>query len=586
MAHPSFGQFREVVLHDSEYYHRPGELYLPVNYAYRELHSGRADSLAGYELGPEPPHAHGPDVLMVSFTGAEAEFFCSIGWPLDSPLLDLRVVGIHQTNFAIPREDPDTKKKRPPPPRSLIQFLRANGIKDGNEAYKKAIRDRIIQGPPYTEKEHAGFKLYNADDIKLLGLLMDVLVPRIGNFRQMLEFGEYVKFCAEMFARGFPSDPWAAPLLRDIETRRALRLRAVSDTSLTHGLYQGPSLNQTMMREFLLRHREIKAWRTTRKGTLGTKHSDFEMLENLHPQFRGIADAHKTVKQLHELQLFPGADERFRAQIWPFSTITGRAAPDGSAYPFLLMPRPSTAMIYLDFSGMEFGVAAGLSQAPLMLADYHGEPYLKLPILAGWVPPSATKHTHRNEREAFKPMILAMQYGGGASLIAGRLGKTGTESQRLVDLHHDRYSGYWDWSDRQCQRAFDAGELVAPDGWRCGIDSRTNPFTVRNWLIQAYSAALFRYAGLLMRKLNLPVIAPVHDAYLLECNLADLARVKALAIECLERASRRFLHGLTLRVDPKVIMPGERFTDSRGKLTWDFVEQSLREMEEQRRHAG
>jgi hypothetical protein len=285
VAHPFFDRYREVVLADSEFVPRPGELYRPVCYAWKELRSGRTGSLADYELSPEPPHAHGPDVLIISFTGAEAEFFQSIGWPFDSALLDLRVVGICETNFAYRREDPKRKK----PPRSLIQFLRVNGIKDGNESRKDRIRKRIIQGPPYTGTEYEEFKLYCFDDVLRLEQLMEVLVPRIRNFAQMLQFGEYVKFTAEMFRRGFPSDPWAAPLLRDLEIRKALRLRAVSNTSLTHGLYQGASLTQAMMKEFLLRHREIKHWRQTKGGDLGTKHSDFLLLEDLHPKFRGIA---------------------------------------------------------------------------------------------------------------------------------------------------------------------------------------------------------------------------------------------------------------------------------------------------------
>jgi len=55
---------------------------------------------------------------------------------------------------------------------------------------------------------------------------------------------------------------------------------------------------------------------------------------------------------------------------------------------------------------------------------------------------------------------------------------------------------------------------------------------------------------------------------------------QARAVRCLERASRRFLHGFTLRVDPKIIREGERFIDLRGEKTWAFVERTLQELEE------
>jgi hypothetical protein len=578
-----FDRYREIVLGDTEFVSRPGELYQPVCVAFKELRSGRIGSLADSELGPVPPHAHGADVLFVGFTGAEPEFYHSIGWPFDSAFLDLRVVGIHQTNFAYRRGDPKREKL----PRSLIQFLRANGIKDGDEALKDALRKRIIQGPPYTPEEYAQFKRYCFADVLLLELLLNVLLPRIGNFAQALLFGEFVKFAAEIFARGIPADPWAAGLLRNAETRKALRLRAVSDTSLTHGLYEGATLSQLQLREFLVRH-NIRNWRRTRTGILGTKDRDFALLEAQRPEeFAGLADAHKTVKNLHELQLIAGQDGRYRTPLWPFSTITGRAAPNGAAYPFTvpswcrftLMPQPGKALLYLDFSSMEFGVAAGLSRTPAMLADYATEPYLVLPIETGLLPRTATKHTHGRERDRWKPMVLATQYGGGEALLARRLDLSLSQARSVVHLHRDRYAGYWEWSDRKLQRAFEDGELVARDGWRCGVNTFSSIFTARNWLIQANSAALFRYAGLLMRSLHLPVIALVHDAMLVECELDQRKRVGALAVECLERASRRFLHGLTLRVDVKTVLPGERFADGRGAKTWSFVERSLRELE-------
>jgi hypothetical protein len=111
VAHP-FDRYREIVLGDTEFLSQPGELYLPVCVAFKELRSGRVGSLADYELGPSPPHAHGSDVLFVGFTGAEPEFYQSIGWPFDTDFLDLRVVGIHQTNFAYRRGDP--KRRRSP----------------------------------------------------------------------------------------------------------------------------------------------------------------------------------------------------------------------------------------------------------------------------------------------------------------------------------------------------------------------------------------------------------------------------------------------------------------------------------------
>jgi len=276
---------------------------------------------------------------------------------------------------------------------------------------------------------------------------------------------------------------------------------------------------------------------------------------------------------LHEFELAAGADDRCRTPIWAFSTITGRMAPNGSAYPFttpawtrnLITPHRSTALAYLDFASMEFGVAAGLSHCPAMVADYaHGDPYLGLGIAARLAPPEATTRTHGPFRERLKPMVLAIQYSGGAGLVARRLGIDQRAGTRLVELHHQKYAGYWEWSDRRLYAAFADGRLATLDGWQCRVTSRTSEFSARNWLIQANSAGIFRYAGIMARRLGIRICAIVHDALLIEAPADRIEEEIARATMCLERASRMFLHDLVLRVDAKIIREGERFADKRG----------------------
>lgn len=474
------------------------------------------------------------------------------------------------------------------PPRSLIDILKSKGIRDGDAGLKHAMRQRIIAGGPFTDDERAAILAYCQSDVSLLARLFEVMMPDIaGHLEQALQRGEYVKATAKMFVRGIPADPWTESRLRHPEKRQAIRLRAVSNESLTGGLYAGTALQQAKLREFVVRHR-IKSWRVTQTGQLGTAQRDFRALAEQRSEFADLPDIAKTVSQLHELQLVAGRDGRYRTPIWAFSTITSRMAPNGAAFPFTapswvrftITPEVGRVLIYIDFSSMEFGVAAGLSQDATMIADYAAEPYLVLPILAGLLPAHANKQSHRAERDRYKPMILAVQYGGGAGLLAHRLDLTRPQAQRLVDLHHDRYAGYWDWSDRRLQRAFDDGELVAKDGWRCGVNSRTPIFTARNWLIQCNAAGIFRYATLLMANVfDLPVVAPVHDAVLIDTTEREAERVAARAMMCLERAARRFLCGLELRVEVKRISHGERFEDARGERTWRFVERSLRELE-------
>jgi DNA polymerase I-like protein with 3'-5' exonuclease and polymerase domains len=385
-----------------------------------------------------------------------------------------------------------------------------------------------------------------------------------------------------------PFDRWAIARLRQREIRQALRLRLVSDQSLTFGLYEGATLKRALLSEFALRHQ--LPWARTATGQLSTKAEAFERIAKDHPEFAGLAEIQKTLSVLHELELTAGADGRCRTPIWAFSTITGRMAPNGSAYPFttpawtrnLITPHPGTALAYLDFSSMEFGAAAGLSRCEAMIASYlEGDPYLGLGIKAGIAPAEATPKTHPAIRDRLKPVTLAAQYGGGVALAARRLGVDGRRAQRFIDLHHSEYAGYWEWSDRKLYAAYAEGQLVSRDGWQCRAGSRTSEFTARNWLVQANSAGIFRYAGLMARRLGIMICAVVHDALLIEAPADRIEEEVARATMCLERASGMFLHGLVLRVDTKIIHEGERFSDKRGTKIWSYVERTLRELPEE-----
>jgi hypothetical protein len=89
------------------------------------------------------------------------------------------------------------------------------------------------------------------------------------------------------------------------------------------------------MREFLVRHK-VKGWRRTTKGR-GTSGKDFQRLEEQRPEFT----ASPTLIKANYMN-----------------------------YSYTLMPAAGSVLAYLDFGSMEFGVAAGLSQAPATLADY------------------------------------------------------------------------------------------------------------------------------------------------------------------------------------------------------------------------
>jgi DNA polymerase-1 len=573
----ALSRFDEIVFADTEFIPRPSEKPDPVAVCAKELRSGRTFTLFADELGPTPPYRIDDRALFVSFAAAaELETHLALSWPLPANVLDLRVEHIIQTNAAAKNRDGSSKKQ----PRSLLDVLRSYKIPDGDAKVKADTVVRILQGHPFNAEERARILRYCFSDALALEPLFRILVARIANIDQALRRGEYVALTAEICDFGIPFDPLAMQWLGRRDIRQLLRLRLVSDEKLTQGIYDDKgSLKQKLLKEFVIRHG--LDWPTVGpegKKRLSTKDEIFEELAKVHPEFGNLAEIKKTLSMLREFELAIGRDGRCRTPIWGFSTITSRMAPNGSAYPFttaawtrnLITPQPGTALVYLDFSSMEFGVAAGLSRCRAMIEAYErGDPYVGLRDRAG---------LSFIARDRIKPIVLSLQYGGGVLLIMGRLGVSRQQAQRLRDLHHRDFAGYWRWSDNQILKAYSEGRLIARDGWRCRVNSRTSEFTVRNWLIQANAAAIFRYAGLMTRRIGLRICAVVHDAILIEVPADRIEVDTARAVDCLERASRMFLYGLTLRADAKVIREGERFADERGIKVWAHVERTLAEL--------
>ena len=123
---------------------------------------------------------------------------------------------------------------------------------------------------------------------------------------------------------------------------------------------------------------------------------------------------------MRKVKLAVGADGRNRTVLWPFQSKTSRTQPKASQWifspavwlRFLIKPGPGRAVAYVDWSSMEFMIAACLSGDPVMLAFYlSGDPYLSFAKRVGAAPRDATKRTHEPLRDRYKVGLLAIQYG-------------------------------------------------------------------------------------------------------------------------------------------------------------------------------
>jgi hypothetical protein len=319
----------------------------------------------------------------------------------------------------------------------------------------------------------------------------------------------------------------------------------------------------------------------------------FEDMSKGQPQLEGLRQLRHTRDKMRKIKLAVGADGRNRMVLWPFKAKTSRTQPKASQWIFspavwlrsLIKPGPGMAVAYIDYSSMEFLIAAVLSDGHCgptnaMLDMYRsGDPYLSFAKRVGAVPSSATKKSHADVRDKYKVMLLATQYGMSAETLAGRLGVSTFEAHEMLNQHRELFAQYWKWSDDWLAHSLQTGVMRTAFGWKYHIgivETMVNARSIRNWPVQATGADILRISCILAARHGIKILAPVHDAVLIEAPLARIEADVVLMQEIMRRASRVVLNSDAsgtheLRTDAKIIRYPDRYSDKRGEDIWAYV---------------
>jgi hypothetical protein len=585
-------RYEEVWLFDFEFVSQPGERPNVVCLAVRELRSGQTLRLWRDELGEQPPYRIDDGALFVSFV-ANAECAChlALGWPLPANVLDLSPVFRNLTNG---RATPEGK--------GLVGAQRYFGLDTLDTKHKEAMQKRVMRGWPFTPEEREQILTYCASDTDALGRLLPFLLKEMDeiDLRVALYHGEFAAVSALMEHHGVPIDMGIYPQLADETVWNALRDAMVPVIDAKYGVYvRGADGDWHFNRDRfagLLKREGIDGWPRLESGELSLKRKVFEDMTKGHPQLEDLRQLRHVRDKMRKIKLAVGADGRNRTVLWPFKAKTSRTQPKASFWIFspavwlraLIKPEPGAAIAYVDYSAMEFLIAAVLSDGHCgptnnMLEMYQtGDPYLSFAKRVGAVPSTATKETHAEVRDRYKVMLLATQYGMAAQTLAGRLGVSTFEAQEMLNQHRDLCAQYWKWSDDWVAHALQTGVVQTAFGWQyqIGLLEPVNTRSLRNWPIQSAGADILRIACILAARRGIKVVAPVHDAVLIEAPVEHIEADVSLMREIMRRASRIVLNKDTsgtheLRTDYKIVRYPDRYRDKRGAEIWDHVTKHL-----------
>jgi DNA polymerase-1 len=446
--------YEEIWLRDFEFISRPGERPDVVCLVAHELRSGQTLRLWRDKLNERPPYRTDSKVLLVSFA-ATAECAChlALGWPLPANELDLSPAFRNLVNGRLTPEG-----------KGLLGALRYFGFSNTDQKLKDAMRARIIQGWPFTPEEQQRILNYCAGDVDDLLRLLTRMLPEI-DLRTALHWGEFAAASALMEHRGVPIDMAVFSQLTDPATWRAVRDAMVPTIDAQYGVYVRNAaadwaFNMECFTAYLTRAGILGDWPRLASGKLDMRRKTFDSMSKGWPQLEDLRQLRFTRDKLRKIKLAVGTDGRNRTVLWPFKAKTSRTQRKAAQWIFspavwlrsLIKPEPGMAVAYIDYSSMEFLIAASLSDrhcGPVnnMLDMYRsGDPYMAFAKRVGAIPEHITKQTLGNYevvRERYKVMLLAVQYGMMVETLAARLGISTFEAHEMLAQHHELFAQYW-----------------------------------------------------------------------------------------------------------------------------------------------
>jgi hypothetical protein len=573
--------FREVWLADFEFRQPHGERPAPLCLVAREWRSGRLLRLWQDELAAlaGPPFPISQDALFVAYyASAELGCFLALDWPMPVRILDL---------FAEFRRL--TSGLSVPCGSGLLGALAYHGL--DSIADKDAMRDLAQRGGPYTGDERQALLDYCQSDVDGLARLLPAMLPAIDLPRALLR-GRYMPAAARMEWAGVPIDTEALDLLR--ENWERIKGQLIEAVNRDYGIFvpAGPptfdsrsglgcSMRFSAERWGQYLARRGIPWPRLASGALDLSDDCFREMARAYPaEVAPIRELRHALSQMRLQELAVGSDGRNRCLLSAFRSRTGRNQPSNTQFIFgpstwlrsLIKPGPGQGVAYVDYEQQEFGIAAALSGDRGMMDAYRsGDPYLSFAKQARAIPADATKTTHKAERERFKVLALAVQYGMGAEALARQLDESPARGRQLLRLHRDTNPRYWEWSDAVEMTAFLSGELRAAFGWTVHVGPDANPRSLRNFPLQANGAEMLRLACCLATERGITVCAPVHDALLIEAPAAEIVAAVADCQQAMREASELVLPGFPLRTDAKIVRRPDRYSDPRGERFWRTV---------------
>lgn len=260
------------------------------------------------------------------------------------------------------------------------------------------------------------------------------------------------------------------------------------------------------------------------------------------------------------VETFVEPDGMIYAEFLPTIAETGRGAcrspnlqnqPREAEFRSCYKASPNHVLIIADYSQQEVRVAAEHSRDPEMLRAFEsGEDIHLTAARAIYHDPKMTKDDPR--RKIAKSLNLGLIYGLTAAGLASRTGLSLEECEILIARYFQRFSGLKRWMDgmrrlgaqREYTEAFGRLRIWVNHYSRQGSNNDINAPN------QGGAAMITKRALRYMHEhwgAELPVVAVVHDEFVLHVPRRDATKTQKIVVECMERAFRELCPAVSLK---------------------------------------
>jgi DNA polymerase-1 len=563
--------FKQIWTIDFEFIARDGENPEPVCLVAKEVGLGRSLRLWQDQLGPKPPFEIDDDTLIVAYYApAELGCFLALGWPVPTRVIDLYAEFRRETNaLAVPEG------------RGLLAALSRHRITRITSDEKKAGRDLVMRGGPWTDSERREILDYCETDVVCLPALLEAMLPSIAPtpqaLGQALLRGRYTAAVARMERTGVPIDIETLTAIRN--DWGAIKGDLIREVDADYGVYENGSFKAGLFAKYLA-DRGI-AWPKTETGKMQLDQDTFRDQAKVYPELAALRELRHSLSELRIEKLAVGSDGRNRAMLSPFGASSGRNTPSANKFIFgpsvwlrgLIKPGPGRAIAYIDWSSQEVAIAAALSGDPFLVdAMASGDPYLSFAVRAGLAPEGATKASHRAVRDLCKACVLGTNYGMGARTLAFRTNTSIVEAESLLRTLARTYPVFAEWQGKSVDVALLRGYMSTVFGWKLHVTGNTRPTALRNFPMQSHGAEMLRIACCLAIERGVSVCAPVHDALLIEAPIDLIDDAVATTRGVMAEAAAAVLGRRSwIDTDVDTVRYPDRYSDPRGRVMWDRV---------------